>query len=273
VLLLPIFRCAKHLIGFLNGSTGYAIDSQAFTYTGVTYIEMLSCFRKRVASKIISNNIIFDLFKIQLLPFTHCLFAFLIFYVAFDRLKSYAAHSTDKIRIRPEARKFLLEVRELLPQLMGGGSLHELYQAVDTKLRITANYQMHMIRHDFHLYKFLLPSLHTFLDERLQSGIDRWKQDLASVLWAKDHMVVAIVDDVIVTVNYCLHTQIIAENSSFVKRKLLNGDGTPVPKPQERNGTLIPVSEGQGFSRARIDKRRIAKGCQQSGTLFLCYTN
>ena len=71
------------------------------------------------------------------------------------------------------------------------------------------------------------------------------------VLGVKHKVVMAMVDNIPVAVNYCLHAQIIAQNSRYV-----NGGywlGLPTPRPK-RSGAHIPMSKGHGVLRAGVIK-------------------
>ena len=177
----------------------------------------------------------------------HCLFAFLVFYVSFNCLDRDTSHGANIVGIRPQGRDFLLEIRELLSQLMSSCTLDEFDQPMETELWIATNYQMHMIGHDLHFHKFLLPLLDTFLNERLQSTIDRRNKHLASVLGTEHHMVVTVIGDIFVASNYCLHAQIIAGNSNFVKGKLFIGKRYPSAQAPKKEAPYIPKALGQGF--------------------------
>ncbi len=206
------------------------------------------------------------------LVLTHCLFAFLIFYIAVNGLKCHASNRAYIVGICPQRWDLFLEIWELLPQLMCCYTFDEFHQTVDAKLGIATDNQMYMIRQDFHLNKFLLPFLNTFLDECFQSAIDWRKQDLSSVLWAKDDVVVAIIGDIIVASSYCSHAQSIAENSNLAKGKLLVLEGCPyaqapnkerpyidqwhpadahrfwsMPRPQTRNALISPCLKDRGI--------------------------
>src|SRR5690348_13107806 len=100
---------------------------------------------------------------------------------------------------------------------MRGSTLDEFHQSMDSKLRITADQQMDVIGHDLHLHKFLLPLLDAFLYEYLETGINWRYKDFASILGTEHHMVVAIENNICAASNYCIHTRIIAENSSLYK--------------------------------------------------------
>jgi hypothetical protein len=59
-------------------------------------------------------------------------------------------------------------------------------------------------------------------------------------------MIVAIVDNIMVALNYCPHASIVAENSNFVKETYAVRH-TPL-QPKTRNATHIPPAlEGAGF--------------------------
>jgi hypothetical protein len=181
------------------------------------------------------------------LVLTHCLFAFLGLYIAFNGLKCDTSNRAHIVGICPQRWDLFLEIWELLPQLVSSSTLNEFDQPMDSKLGIATNHQMDMVWHDFYLNKFLLPLLNTFLDECLQSAIDGRKQDLSPILWAKDNVVVAIIGDIIVASSYCSHAQSIAENSNLVKGKLLVLEGGPCAQAPNKELAYIPMSEGQGF--------------------------
>jgi hypothetical protein len=101
------------------------------------------------------------------LLFAHCLFPFLIFYIAFHCFDGDTANCPNIVGVGPQRGNLALEIGEFLPQLMSSCALNEFDQPMNPKLWIAANDQMDMVRHDFHFYKFLLPPLNTFLNERL----------------------------------------------------------------------------------------------------------
>jgi hypothetical protein len=177
----------------------------------------------------------------------------LILYIAFNGLTCDTSNRAHIVGICPQRWDLFPEIWELLPQLVSSRALDELYQTMDAKLRITANHQMYMVWHDFYLNKFLLPFLNTLLDECLQSAIDGRKQDLSPVFWAKDNVVMAIIGNSFVASHYCSHAQIIAENSNFVKGKLLVREGCPSAPSPNKELASIPISEGKGFY-AMFDK-------------------
>ena len=67
-----------------------------------------------------------------------------------------------------------------------------------------------MIGHHFHLDKRLPPLLHNLDNQGLESRVDPINQDFAPVLGAKHNVIMTIVNDILVALNYCLHAQSIA---------------------------------------------------------------
>ncbi len=145
------------------------------------------------------------------------LLAFLLFDVLANGFNGHAPSGPAIVRVRPQRGQFLFEKGKLLPELVRRRPLDELHQPMNAKLRITSDQQMHMIRHDLTFYKFLSPFLHDFLDERLEARLDAIDQHLASILGAKDHVIVATIDNILVALNYCIHTSSIAQNNRLCK--------------------------------------------------------
>ncbi len=79
---------------------------------------------------------------------------------------------------------------------------------MDTELWVTSNNEVDMIGQDFHLNQFLPPLLYCFQNDSLKPFIYGRYQDLTAVLWAKHHVIMAIVRYIVV----CLY---------FIKRPLL----------------------------------------------------
>ena len=78
------------------------------------------------------------------------------------------------------------------------------------KLRVYLHEQMHMVRHDFHLYVVDTKLIADFLYEFLQANIDTIDQDLAAVFWTPDHMVFAGVHHIVIA--FIFHENIIPLN-------------------------------------------------------------
>ena len=81
---------------------------------------------------------------------------------------------------------------------------------MDAKLWITAHQEMHVIGHHFHLDKHLPPLLNDLGNQGLESRVDPINQDAAPVLGAKHDVVMAMVYNILVALNYCLYVQIMA---------------------------------------------------------------
>ena len=98
--------------------------------------------------------------------------AFLSLYVAFQRLQGDPSNCRTKVGVGPQAWKLAFELWELLPQRAAAGSLDRLHQPMNTKLWITANQEMHMVGHDFHLNELLSPFFNGFQDNRFQPFVN-----------------------------------------------------------------------------------------------------
>src|SRR5262249_10148062 len=73
----------------------------------------------------------------------------------------------------------------------------QLYQAVNTELRVTADEQVHVIGHDLQLEEFLPPVFDLLGKDSFESFVYRWRQYLAPVLGAEDDVIPTDVDDVV----------------------------------------------------------------------------
>ena len=60
---------------------------------------------------------------------------------------------------------------------------------MDADLRVYLHKQMHVIRHDFHLYDVDAELIADFSYEFFQSDIDAIDQDFSPVFWTPDHMI------------------------------------------------------------------------------------
>jgi hypothetical protein len=177
----------------------------------------------------------------------HVLLAFLSLHVALDGFQSDAPNRATIVGVRPQRGQLSHQVGKLLPQLVSGCSLEVFHQTVNAELRIAAHQQMHMIGHDFHLDQLLSPSLNDLGEQRLQPLVDATHQDFAPILGAKDDVVMAVVDNIPVALNYCLHAQNIAQNSKYVNGAYWLEVPTPYPK---RNGPHLPTPKRAGVLRA-----------------------
>ena len=81
---------------------------------------------------------------------------------------------------------------------------------MNAELRVTADEQTHMIEHDLQLDEFLSSPFNLLGKDNLQSLIYRWHEHLTPVLRAKDDMIPADVDDVVVAM-YVFHTSSITQ--------------------------------------------------------------
>ncbi len=140
----------------------------------------------------------------------HLLLAFLRLDIALDGFESHSSNGAAIVGVGPQRGQLALQVRKLLPQLVSGCSLKVFHQTVNAELWITAHQQMHMIGQHFHLNKGLPPSLNDLGNQLLESCVDPLDQDFAPILGAKHDVIMAIVDDISVALNYCLHAQNIA---------------------------------------------------------------
>jgi hypothetical protein len=117
-----------------------------------------------------------------------------------------------------------------------------------TKLGVTSNEQGHMVRHDLDLHKFLSPVLNGILNEPLEAVINPINKNLAPVLRTPHSMVVTIIHDRCVAVNFCLHADSVAENSRLSRENYLCLFASPVPVPlSHKKRPDIPTPEGRGF--------------------------
>src|SRR5579859_1602134 len=99
---------------------------------------------------------------------------------------------------------------------------------MNAKLRITFNQQMNMIGHDFQTHDLCLMFLANFCDDLFEPFVYPAYQDFASILWTKDHMVLArVVDIPIRFVRYCTHEDMYTAYCYL----LSSGNITPPPKP------------------------------------------
>jgi len=182
----------------------------------------------------------------------HLLLAFLGLDIALDGLERHAPNRATIVGVGPQRRQFLLEVRKLLPQLVSRCPLDVLHQAVNAEVRITAHQQMDVVGHHFHLNKGLPPSLNDLGDQLLESCVDPLDEHFAPILGTKDDMVMAIIDNISIALNYCLHAQIVAENSRYVNSTYWSGSPTPRPK---RNSPHIPTPGRAAVLRAGLITR------------------
>jgi hypothetical protein len=179
----------------------------------------------------------------------HVLVAFLGLDVALDGFEGHAPNRAAIVGVGPQRGQFLFEVGKLLPQLVSRCSLEGFHQAVDAELWITAHQQMHMVGQHFQLDQLLSPSFNDLGQQLLQPHIDATREDFPPILGAKHDVVMAIVDNISVALNYCLHAQSIPQNSSYVNRNYWLGVPTPCPK---RNGPHIPTPGRAGVLRAGL---------------------
>jgi hypothetical protein len=107
---------------------------------------------------------------------------------------------------------------------------------------------MNMIRHDFRFNELLFPPFDNFRKEGLEPLLNGSHQHFAPILGTKDHVIVAIVDNIMIALNYCLHASIVAENSNFVKKNYARRY-TPL-QPQNKERRLYPQPwKEPGFTR------------------------
>src|SRR5690349_20465984 len=104
---------------------------------------------------------------------------------------------------------------------------------------------MHMVGHHFHLDKGLPPTFHELCKQLLESRVNSIDQHAAPVLGAKHNMIVAIVNDIPVALNYCLHAQSILQDSRYVSRNYW--PGFPIPRPKQGTALLSPCLKDKGF--------------------------
>jgi len=78
---------------------------------------------------------------------------------------------------------------------------------MDAELWVYLHEQMHMIWHDFHLNDVDTVFVTDFFYEGFQSYINTIDQDLASIFWTPDHMILAGVHHIVV--DFIFHTNII----------------------------------------------------------------
>jgi hypothetical protein len=135
---------------------------------------------------------------------------FLSFHVPFECFQGDTSDSRNEIVVCPQAWESPLELRELLPQVPATGTLDISHQSVYPKLWVTADEQMHMIRHDFHLDTLLSPLLNGFQDDSFQAFI-YWRYEyLTPILRTKHDMVSADIGYVIIGFQSILHERSIA---------------------------------------------------------------
>lgn len=88
---------------------------------------------------------------------------------------------------------------------------------MNAKLRIAPYKEMYMIRHDLTLDELLFPFLDNGLHEHFETSSNAIGKYLAPILGTPHHMVVTIENNICIASNYCIHSQMIAENTSLYK--------------------------------------------------------
>ena len=139
------------------------------------------------------------------------LLTFLAFEVLSHSFNGDAPSSSDKIRVRPQAREFTFQVWKLFSELMGACTLDVFNQSVNTELGITANQQMNVIGHNLKFDELLIPLFYYLKDDSFEPLIYWRCQHTTPVFRTENNVVSASVSYIIVSFNLCSHTGIIPQ--------------------------------------------------------------
>ena len=113
----------------------------------------------------------------------------LLLNVLLDDRKRRTADGAHEVRIGPERWQLLFQHRKLLPQHARGATFEQANQAMNPKLGVALNKQMHMVGHDFEAYDLGLMLTRRFADDVGKPSGNLIGEHTASVLRAPDHMV------------------------------------------------------------------------------------
>ncbi len=179
------------------------------------------------------------------------LLAFLILNILLDDGERRASNCRNEVAIGPKCGKFLFQDRKLLAQEPTASAFDEAYQAVNTKLGVTLDQQMHLIRHHFQAQDFCLVFLTDFSNDLGEPFHYSLHQHCAPVFGTPDDVVFAGIEHVpIGLVGYLAHRDSIQHKAIYCQWTL----SPNLPSHLKRNAPYIPIAEAKGFT-ARFDKK------------------
>jgi hypothetical protein len=152
------------------------------------------------------------------------------------------ARGADNIRIGPQARKFPLQYRKLLPQQPGGTSFDQLDKP------------LHEIMHHFQFLDLGLTLLAYPRADLFQAALDGFHEHLSPLLRTPDDMSMTCRGHILTAPVGPAHRIQYTAPHFYCQEHLFYTLPTP-PMPQIRNAPFIPIDESQGLSDAVFGKQ------------------
>jgi hypothetical protein len=139
---------------------------------------------------------------------------------------------------------------------------------MNPQLRINADQQMDVIRHDFQFFHLSLALLTHLTDDLFQARFNRPNQDFPPIFRAPNYMVVASIKHVpVALVGFTHWRQYTATSYLLSRTSVLDQHFPHAPAPSPRNAAFIPMTEAQGLSAAALGKRARIKSCEDEDHL------
>src|SRR5947209_16930432 len=158
---------------------------------------------------------------------------FLLLNTLVDEGERCAPSCSHKVRISPQTRQVWFQHGQLLSEQTRRPPFDELHQARYPQLRINADQQMDVIRHDFQFFHLSLALLTQLTDDLFQARFNRPNQDFPPIFRAAKRMVVASIKHVPVALVGFTHWGSIQQQAIYGQEHLFWMSIFPMPLPKQ----------------------------------------